>query len=472
MLIVRPKFRKIMKLKEEINDLVKELDRVHLKDTHALAWLEPGVLPSFSTAQNGLQRYYTQKALKSLGNIALILHQNDIKISSVIEIGNFEKILRQCVTELHAENELDISNVEALEKSHSKLIASIQDALSEMQMEFTHYFPAWTLGMEFEHPFQLGPVTIMTREQWIDSVQFSDNAIKHYLSTPINNANWKVLLKDALESSVTKGEPKGLAGSIYNVIRSCPSVLKIKVTGYEKDLSRKVAEIVCKSALDAISLLFGANEYFHQQALCDERLQPRGSDTIIETNGYLWLPGTKLGPRVRRLSNEAVQNHLAENEDLLNAFGYILNSLLIPTSSKHPNLTKRWATALNWMAEGGRESNDAVALTKIASSLDVLSCGGKFKGILEMLVHLTKTSESTIVVKGRAPSTLSKVVKDVYDNGRSQILHGTHFDRLKSFEEWKNHASSLARIALIECAVRLVKFKGGDGDTEFRTIPE
>lgn len=197
-----------------------------------------------------------------------------------------------------------------------------------------------------------------------------------------------------------------------------------------------------------------------------------GATVSSKTDGYLWLPGFKSGPRVRHIEYRTVRDLLDKNAKALAAFGRILNAIVDPSTSKHPNLSKRWATALDWMAEGSREANDAVALAKIASSLDVLACVGKFAGILGMLVHLTKVDASTIIVKGRSPRSLQQVVKDIYDSGRSQILHGTHFDRIKSFEVWKSQAAFLARLALIECALRLDKFTGVDGDKAFRTMPD
>ena len=89
-----------------------------------------------------------------------------------------------------------------------------------------------------------------------------------------------------------------------------------------------------------------------------------------------------------------------------------------------------------------------------------------------MLAHLTKKNPTDVVVKGIRPQTLQQVVKDIYDNGRSQILHGTHIDRLQSFEAWRSHATFFARLALMECAIRLKKYQGSDDREAFRTIPE
>ncbi|MEB3736070.1 HEPN domain-containing protein [Halopseudomonas pachastrellae] len=155
---------------------------------------------------------------------------------------------------------------------------------------------------------------------------------------------------------------------------------------------------------------------------------------------------------------------------IIPAFAAILDGLLDPSSHPHPKLANRWATALDWFGEGNRESSDAIALAKLGTCLDVLCCGGKNDGIREMVIHLTGTSSETQVVRGNRPRTLKQLVKDIYDHGRSQILHGTHYDRLESFAAERQYATYLARIVLIECAVRLQHYGGSDEDKAFRTI--
>lgn len=144
--------------------------------------------------------------------------------------------------------------------------------------------------MEKEHPFVLGPVTFNIRDRWLDSVEFPPIAISKLRGSPEENAEWKVSVREALAKSPDHADLNNLAKPIYSAIRRCPSVLTITVKGYEKTLSRKVAEIVCKSALDAVSLLFGGNEFFHQQILDNERVQPFGSDSILENGRLLVAP--------------------------------------------------------------------------------------------------------------------------------------------------------------------------------------
>jgi hypothetical protein len=459
-----------LNIKVWLKELIEELDRIHPEGFfNGEAWRVDEGLPDFVTAQNGHERHFTKKARTALHAIAVTIHESDPGISSIIEISNFNKMLRQCVADAHADALLDSQNLDDARKHVNE---QIKLSLAKLQTEFTHYFPAWTLGMEHERPFVFGPVTIMTRDQWIDSVEFPQHVLDRYFNTPEVNANWKAALRDALANKDQGNELGSLAAQVYSAIKGCPSILKIRIKGYEHNLSRKVGEIVCKTALDSISLLFGGREFFHQQALSDERLQPVEMTRILETGGRIWMPGTSLGPRIRHLSYPRVSEYLKQHAAIVKAFERILEALVDPGTANHPNLAKRWATALDWMAEGSRDKNDAVALAKIASSLDVLACGGRAGGILKMVEHLTKLSPSTVVVNGLKPRTLKAVIEEIYNYGRSQILHGTHFDRLKSFEETKSHAAFFARLALIECAMRLEKFTGPDGDKEFRTMPD
>lgn len=458
-----------MGLKDDLKEVIDELDRTHPEGSYDFqASQQDGLLPNFVTSQSGHQRHFTGKALAALRSIAATIHSTDPGMSSVIELANFEKRVRQCIADLHADGQLKTAD---LEQSRKIVKAQISRDISSMQKNFTHYFPAWTLGMERDQPFQIGPVKYMTRSQWIESVQFSDSLQEKYLNQKEANLKWKDLLKSALNKAPEGLQIEGLAGAVYPAIRDCPSVLKVTTVGFEKDLSRKVAAIVCKSALDSVSLLMGGGDFFHQQVLCDERLQPFRSSSIIETDGHLWLPGSTIGPRFQHQSYDRITSHLSKQVDLVAAVGRILEAAVNPSAFPHPNLSNRWATALDWLAEGSREKNDAVAVVKLGTSLDVLACGGKYAGILGMLKHLTGRSETDIITTGDIPQTLSQVVRNVYDNGRSQILHGTHFDRLKSFTTQRGLGASLARIALIECAHRLSTFAGADRDRAFRTIP-
>lgn len=457
-----------MDLKAELKAVVDELDRVH---QGAMPWSEEPGIPEFVTAENGMQRYFTFKAREVLWQFCGTLHRNRTQDLPKVELDGYQKITRQAVADMHATGEFSEFDENDKGGLLPKLKSLIEDRLANVAKSHTHYFPAWTLGMERAAPYPLGPVLFLNRADWIDAVDFPQWGKDNFLNQPEANHRWKEILKDALQKPNDGSSIEGLANSVYSAVAKCPALIKVTVRGYEQKFSRKLARLVGKTALDAISLGFGAPECFLQQALQDERLPPMDSDSLVETNGFLLLPGNSLSKRIPSLPPQRVKQALTDMEqNLLPSFAAILDGLIDPSKHLHPKLAERWATALDWFGEGHRESSDAIALTKLGTCLDVLCCGGKNNGIRDMVVHLTGVSGDTQVIKEPCPRTLKQLVKDIYDHGRSQILHGTHYDRLESFAAERHQAAHLARIALIESALRLKNYRGPDEEKAFRTI--
>jgi len=458
---------KQVSLRTELKALVDELDQTH---RGAFSWSTEDGFPEFSTAENGLQRHFTKRAREALWRLSSTLHQNREKTAIRIELANYQKYVRQAVTDMHAAEAFSgspIDNANNGDDGLARLRNLVEERIENSHKEYTHYFPAWTLGIE---PFTLGPVEFLSRTDWIDSVDFPQRAKDHFLNQPQANYRWREILKEAFEHPNGNTVLDGLAGPVYGAIEKCPALIKVTIRGYEQEFSRKLARLVCKTALDAISLGVGPCECFVQQALQDERLPPVGNHSLVEADGFLWLPGIDLSRRIPGVTPQRMQQALKDMAEIRKAFEAILEKLVNPSIHQHPNLANRWATALDWYGEGCRESSEAIALAKLGTSLDVLCCGGKFNGIRDMVVHLTGTSSDTQVIGGDRPRTLGLLIKDIYDHGRSQILHGTHYDRLESFAAERQYASHLARIVLIESAIRLQHYSGPDEDKAFRTI--
>ncbi|MRT28661.1 hypothetical protein [Herbaspirillum sp. CAH-3] len=456
-----------MTLKEDLIKLVAALNRVH---AGAFNWSVQDGLPDFVTAESGMQVHFTRDARRALRKISETLLGNRSPDSIKVEIGPYEKVVRQIIADLYAQDDFEESMADEGKKVIEKLKLLSEQLLRSNSDEFTHYIPAWTVGLENDSPFKLGPVTIFNRMDWIDRVEFSPKAMKTFLGESEANHHWKDLVRSALGKQSGEVDLAGLAGPVYSAVSTCPALLEVTVRGYEQDFSKKLAKLVAKTALDCTSLVLGSAEFFFQQAVQEERLPPAGSDSLMSTNGYLWLPGSSIGKRLRHLSGARLRQAKDDVNLLVPEFSSILSALIDPASHSHPKLAMRWATALDWFGEGNRELSDAIAVAKLGSCLDVLGCGGKFAGIRDMVINLTDTSGDTIVVKGDRPLTLAELIKNIYDDGRSKILHGTHFDRLKSFEVERRQASEVARVVLIAAAQRLMHYSGSDVDKAFRTM--
>jgi hypothetical protein len=454
-----------MSLNDTLTDLFHELDR-----THAAAYYQSDAFrterdfPNFATAANGEVRNFYKPARKLLAILTAAIYEQYAAFNKRMDEKRFAELVRQVVVDLHASEAL----VEVATPLQW-LVDELKERVDKASKTFTHSFPAWTCGVEDAGAWAFGPVTFLSWPQWLTLVDFPEQAKASFFQEPEANSRWKELLIEAIKDRNAPAPP-GLASLLVGAVSACPAVLRVEVGGLDKNMSRKLAEIVCKGALDAVSLLIGQRQSFVQQALQVERLPPTDIDSIVESNGCLWLPGTSLTDRIPSLKGPRVQQFLRDFPSELKAMAHAINGLL-DHSHPHPQLASRWATALDWYAEGQRERGDAIALAKLGTSLDVLASGGKFAGILNMLINLLDLPESTVFTRGTKQATLRSVVKDIYDSGRSQILHGNRHDRMEAFESDRNAAAYLARLALIEAALRLEGYTGADEAKSFRTMP-
>ena len=153
-------------------------------------------------------------------------------------------------------------------------------------------------------------------------------------------------------------------------------------------------------------------------------------------------------------------------------FTNILNNLEKKSEESHPILAMKWVFALNWYAEGMRETNDSIALAKLASCLDTLSSNGRRRGITELLCNVYGHEKDSTLFEdaGSRPITVSMFVAQFYDDGRSRILHGTLENMLESFEIDRNRLAKVAREVLLDLANRLYIYKGEDSEQAFRTM--
>lgn len=458
-----------MKLAEAVLDLVRELDRMHPDGALKFSREDfAGYLPNFTRTNSGYERHFSRFAVSKIHDISGVLFKEDPTLAGRIELENYAKLVRSAVANLHAESAFTNTGPEP--QNTQRIRDYVLQELDKLATTFTHYFPIYSIGLERDGPYVIGPVTLLTREHWLDQVDFSDYAKDNYLNKRDENIRWKELAREALTKKTDSLQVPGLAGAVLPAIEEHQSFASVTLQGFERELSRKVAEVICKSALDCISLAFGGRDHFFKQAMGSDRMPPVGTDTLIESDGNLWLPGSSIGPRRRSDVDRSIA-YEKDNHEIFTIFGGVLQGLASPDVASHRNLCNRWATALEWLAEGTRDRNDAMGLAKMATCLDILACGGKFKGILDMLCHLLEVPPDHPITSGSNPKTLSEVVKMIYDSGRSQILHGTHFKRLLTFQEERSYAATLARLALIFCAERLAVYTGPDGDKVFRSIP-
>lgn len=461
-----------MKLDEALTQVIEEFDRVHPDGQIDVSKLDKGVLPTFVTAESGHQLHYTKKSLEALLHVSHILYRASNSLPKIVREDEHYAMVRQALADCYASGDF-APKIGGVPNGKACLKKRLVEAVAAMTTEFTHSFPAWTMNVEAQRKFAIGPVVFLTRDKWLDSVRFPRKALQHFTKRPgKRDTDWKRRVRDLLAGKARLSKSWPLADWVYRAIKDTPSVLKVKVTGSERALSRQRARYAARTALDCLALLFQNAEHHAQFVLGDDRVVPVSGSTLIESGDHLWIPGS--GLKLRGWTGteaDAIAAVTSPNEKkLLKAAGVVIRTLLDPSRSKHPQLTQRWATALAVASEGCRETHDGLALAKLASSLDILSGGGMEKGIRAMLLHQTGHKANGIVIKGPVPMTFKKVVERIYSHGRSQFLHGNHVDPMMPFDEERRHAAFLARAALRTALARLPHYAGPDEPKSFQTM--
>ncbi|WP_148050970.1 hypothetical protein [Pseudomonas fluorescens] len=424
----------------------------------------------FTTTTKGVVNF-SKKANAYIQQITHALHINR-KSSTRVEKELYYNFVREVISELYANGAANrLIGKEGLE-TKKELTDSVEQHVINRVSDLTHHFPAWTLRMECDSPYIIGPVTISNHFNWIDSLDLPDKMKKDSSGNLSEHANWKDDVKEILKDP-KNCPPKDsfFSNSIYEAIAKHPAIVSVTIDGYEREMSRKLAEIIGKSALDAISLGLNSRDYFFQQTLNGERLPAVSKTTITSKNGVFdSYPGLALAKTIPSMPPKMAQKAVATLAPYTDVVGKILTAISNPSSSPHPELSNRWATALDWYAEGCRETSDAIAVAKMGTSLDVLCNGGKAGGILDMTSNLLGIPQDKIITNGQNPKTLKKLIEDVYNAGRSQILHGTQYNRLNSYSEMRKLTEQIARDVLLNAAMELNSYTGDDEDKAFRKM--
>lgn len=341
---------------------------------------------------------------------------------------------------------------------------NISEKALMLTKDFTYHLPASETGLEFDKPYNLGPVTIFNIKDWLDSVDFPPDALNTFGE---DNSDWRENLKAALSDKKIKLKP--LSSMLYDTVTKSKSIIKVTTTGHSKSLSYKLSTIAARTALDSISLMRNNPRSFRALTLYTERRPPILTSKILESNGFLWLPGVELSDEITP-NPPGTNNTNSKQQRFLNAVAKILEGI-VTSNHSCPNLCKRWSTALDWHGEACREISDSIAIAKFGTSLDVLSSGGgKTSAIANMVSNLTKIPINEIVSNHGDDLTLYKVISHIYENGRSEILHGNEVDRMTSFDELRTMAEFHSRITLITAALALDSYAGEDSKKAFCTM--
>jgi len=456
------------KLSDVLDVVVNELDATH--DADGFVTLPDDYLPNFIVTRSGSERHFTKRAQDAVGALVIRLYSDRSEYQDVVRQEQFRQLVRSCVADLHAEARFATTPSEG--RARLKLLEQeLEDRLRGVQLPFGHAFPATTLGIEAKGTYWVGPVEVASVKDWFESITLSARNLRQY-GIP-ESSDWRAELHVVLQSSERRGVRPNSPDYLEELVEAfhgCDAVVSIAVSGLEQHYSREVARMAARTALDGISLLSRrGGTAFSQQALSDERLPPLRSHSVVGFKGEHWIGGSWT-ERAIPVRQGGIRSNVFGDERMYESLCEVVGCLVDSRSHRHPQLAMRWAAALEWYAEGCREASATLAVTKLASSLDVLTCGRTANGITQMMTNLLGITPNDPVFENDTAS-LRQVVQRIYGDGRSQLLHGNHVDREVAFDEERGQARALADFALLNLLKRLSTYQGPDTEFAFIDMP-
>jgi Apea-like HEPN len=264
---------------------------------------------------------------------------------------------------------------------------------------------------------------------------------------------------------------QGLGGwairEIAAAIGPCPWVCEIKVLGHTDGRSRQKALLAARIALSAISLAWQTPS---QQAarngtgLVYELGPAHSRDTVTFQNGSLALASHQSVLRLGRfLTMGDSAAFAASTGRRLETVGVALDTFL-STNPSGPKvlLEEALCRSLIWFGEACNEPLDFMAIVKFGAALDALANGKGAHGICELVQRRCAVSDidASFLTDG---TSAKRLVEEIYNKGRSQIVHGTRSSLIDDLEELRARAELLAAHVL-RASIHWLDTYAGIGD--------
>jgi hypothetical protein len=400
---------------------------------------------------NGRQILTTQAGLDAVWDLADMWRSKDANLKAVIDRTSAGQLALQEFGQMLMENGSTSwqNNDVALSEYWNRL----EKRFTVLGRDMDHYFPCHLLADRESPSFNVGPVRFLRRLDWLNHV--AKVATKELDWIEIVSQKWAS--KAETELAIPKNHD---AKTIGGIVGHCEWIAVVTVSGNEAIRSRDRAACAVRLAIDALGAILSP-----EQAL---RFRGPGDNLTIETSGTMTQPHGQrihLGSSVDhpRIFGHAphAQQFLVETSNFRDEAGWAIEAMLsLPKGIAFPALRQRWCDALYWFGDARRDSTDFMALVRYGMCLDVLAKGGRTKGIVAMLASITGLQPKDKFLQDG--TTLEKVVKQIYEEGRSQFGHGGRPALLQELPISRQTADSVVQLALIEYVMHLKQYQGPD----------
>ena len=315
------------------------------------------------------------------------------------------------------------AKIDTTEKVLAFYRSTLEGQLARVTMDLYPHIPC---HMFHSHgvttDFAVGPIHFFTRDAWAERYIADDN-----IRAEVRRA-WTQGSQPSGSQQLPPLEQLQV-NSILNTIGNHRWVGTVLIRDHDADNSHAKANVLVGLALDSLSVVLAApdgvllnragNTFFRGGS----RLATT-TDRKIVSGSSARLPG--LGGRP-----EMADQFLAETAKFREAVGHILTAYADAHQSGEdaPWLIERWVNALHWFGEARRESSNFMAVVKYGCALDILSGAGGNVGKISRYIEVALGVAEATDQAGK-PLSVSALVNNVFNDGRSALAHGEAFGLL------------------------------------------
>jgi hypothetical protein len=406
---------------------VNELNDKSLAEARAIT--EAMILPPSLPAGDGRSIWITREGRRAVWKLAQQWRQSS-KYQARTSDSEADKLLAETIGRALIGQKID---VERACFAPTALAAKLDEQIEARILDIEFSFRVRLFNHHKSDHFVIGPISFETGQVWDDRVRDPENSMMDIVDR--------------------------------RKFSSTPWIASVWSKGRTHDRAHDHAKACIRLGMDALCLPLSISQAREVRSPADAYDEARREWVSRLPNHRMGWSGSRDVFGLRSPA-DAVEEFLAANRLYLDEVGTSIQSVVSDREHPtHPMLRRRWQEALHWIGEARRAADDFVALVQLGIGLDVLAGGRRGGGIERLIAKLEGVApEETYTTDGRS---VRQLVKQLYNDGRSRLAHGSRFGLLEDLPLSRADADRLAANALMSFVMALRTYEGPDDPHAF-----
>lgn len=400
-------------------------------------------LPPGLPLSDGRQMSVTSELLDAVSDYSEMILGNEPGLKSRFKSGELYQLAARSFGEALQSVDLDKTNIELRDAVKNDVDAQIREMIERHRQAIQLTLGCHLFDGDAAYPIAIGPVVFETREQWRSRTE-SEGKL-----TAITARRLKATWDGRTMRKRKTTHDSLIERAMLDAVGKCPVVCTVSTDGLSSKMIKEKGLLAARLAMTAISLIWTnpsqglswMNLRYDGQVFQQHYVLFRDDGYAGSSSGISQMPSG-------RWTDDEMISYLNSYQWLFDQVGEALNNYVQPAkSAERPTTMNALFLSLWWFYTACRELSDQMAVTWFAASMDALSGGKKAKGIMNFIdARLGVGADESIMKDGRS---VKKVVTEIYDAGRSRMVHGSSDSFAHDWSDVRSAAEAIGRHCLI-----------------------